>query len=212
MSIRKKTLKRGTNEWGPIYWYVFHRIALTYDKKVGDGNVSYRRKYQYFYMNYHAVLPCEVCRKDFKKVLSKNPINRAVLTDSTTLFHWTVARHNDVNRKLKRPIFSKERAENKYIGKPISHKILDKFMMYLFRNSLRNTNIGIIREYIRIFRTIYPCEKCRDGLTDIVKKSKNLRAMKTTLIFNSWYTRYKKYFHKTTKKKKVYSYADFISL
>jgi hypothetical protein len=63
---------------------------------------------KYLYMNF----PCGRCRNDIKRYMDRNQIPE--VTDDKTIFEWSWKFHNDLNKKLNKPIMSWELALELY--------------------------------------------------------------------------------------------------
>lgn len=82
--------------WGPKLWFVIHTIALNY-----PDNPSYEdvRNTENFFNSLKTNIPCEKCRFHYTERLDKNPIINH-LSNSDSLFRYTIDLHNDVNISL----------------------------------------------------------------------------------------------------------------
>jgi len=98
------------NSWGNKAWYFLHTVALAY-----PNNPTQKEKedYKLFYNNLQYILPCEICRKNFKQNIIDSPIDKH-LTDSISLFNWTVDIHNMVNKELNKTQITYDVAYNIY--------------------------------------------------------------------------------------------------
>lgn len=76
---------------GAPRWIALHRFARTWD---GD-----RAAAEAHLADLAAVLP-PCCQPHWRALLAEHPPE---LTSADALFVWTVARHNDVNRRLTKP-------------------------------------------------------------------------------------------------------------
>ena len=95
--------------WGPAKWCELHRIALA-------GNLTPARL-----QTFSASLPNHPCgcRNHWKILLEANPPPCAA--PAVAQFAWTVARHNDVNRRLGKPEKTLEEAQT--IHEPVLTQI-----------------------------------------------------------------------------------------
>lgn len=84
--------------FGPGTWTVMHVLAIVCEE---SGTPEDHKAYcQIVHRIVHA-LPCSTCRKHAVQYLDDNQIPRS--KDGGSLFTWSVAFHNAVNRKLKKP-------------------------------------------------------------------------------------------------------------
>lgn len=95
--------------WGPEAWNFMHAITFAYPKSnPTTEDVNNTRN---FFKYVGKVLPCLICRKHFDIMLEKYPPD---LQNQETLTRWLVDRHNDVNKRLNKPILSYEFVQKKF--------------------------------------------------------------------------------------------------
>lgn len=106
------------NIWGEYVWIGGHLMTVNYPYKPSDedkyGAVMYFTSLKY-------MLPCEVCKKNYKQKLNEKPIKDHV-NSRLELFKWWVDVHNMVNRCLGKKEWNYEKARKHYekiIKKPI---------------------------------------------------------------------------------------------
>lgn len=99
-----------SNVWGTHLWNSIHFIALGYPTEPTESDRHY---YKQFFENIGHVLPCKKCTVHFNNNLQALPIDQ-YLTNSDTLFDWTVKMHNLVNSDLGKPLWSTENAKQHY--------------------------------------------------------------------------------------------------
>lgn len=89
--------------WGPSMWFMMHLVACTFPQHPTDAD---KTKYMAFYKSLRDVLPCMGCRKGYEIITTTEPTKlvRSVFSSRQSLFKWTVAVHNRVNAKLRKPI------------------------------------------------------------------------------------------------------------
>jgi len=75
--------------WGPEVWNFMHSLAWLCDASKAD--------FVPFITTLQRVLPCPECADHFKTLLKEHP-------PVAPFFRWTVAAHNNVNRRTKRGI------------------------------------------------------------------------------------------------------------
>ena len=99
--------------WGPPIWSTIHYVALGYPTEPTQEHMDV---YRTFYMTIGRVLPCYKCRDNFQRHIEAiEPIEQA-LASRDSLFAWTVALHNMVNKDGKKPLMDVERAKVYYLG------------------------------------------------------------------------------------------------
>ena len=97
--------------WGPPTWQAIHYVAVAYPDKPTPEDVS---AYRAFYASLSGVLPCLQCAKHYGEHLAAMPLDDAAMTDSASLFAWTVRMHNRVNKSLGKPEMSLDDALRMY--------------------------------------------------------------------------------------------------
>lgn len=167
--------------WGPIYWNFIHTLAYTYDN---INKVSYVK----IYNNISQILPCLKCKKDFSKLINKYPPSK-YCTNRESVINWTIMLHNNVNKKIGKPVINKEKSDSIYTK---NHKKLTKFMYFLTSLSVNHTNIVNIKTIIKELSNVYPCKSCKNGLKNSISELNNVNNY--TQIF-SWYNKIGRYIH-----------------
>lgn len=110
----------GTKAWGKHFWYTLHFIALGYPK---DPESSDIQRFKEFFENFHFVIPCKRCSKNYLLHLNELPID-PYLSNTKLLFEWTVKLHNIVNAELGKKQWTIEEAYQHYT-KLLEHDISD---------------------------------------------------------------------------------------
>ncbi|KAK3936909.1 augmenter of liver regeneration [Diplogelasinospora grovesii] len=93
---------------GRSTWTLLHTIAATYPPKptpVEQNNI------RDFFRLFSKLYPCWVCAEDFQAYMKKE----AIKTESRDAFgNWLCDAHNEVNRKLGKPIFDCSKWEERW--------------------------------------------------------------------------------------------------
>lgn len=100
--------------WGRHLWFSIHFIALDYPLRPTSED---RASYQYFFENLWKVIPCFKCGQNYKKHLASLPLvseKGDYLESRETLFAWTVALHNIVNKMLNKSEMTLDEARQMY--------------------------------------------------------------------------------------------------
>lgn len=95
--------------WGPYFWATLHLSALGAPSTIDTIQASGLRS---FYTALPWVIPCQSCSDHLKETLQKLPLTEEVLKGGASLFEWTVALHNEVNRLLGKNSVSVEKARS----------------------------------------------------------------------------------------------------
>ena len=82
------------NIWGPYLWFFIHTLCLEYSDNPNEND---RRKIKQFFLNLGNLIPCEQCSEHYSLNLSSISNIDNALTDSNSLFNWSVDLHNIVN-------------------------------------------------------------------------------------------------------------------
>jgi hypothetical protein len=95
--------------WGKYLWTSIHIIALGFPD---EPSAKDKADFKEFYMSFWKVIPCQKCADNYRRHLTELSSIDNALTDSITLFKWTVDLHNIVNKELgKRNVSYKEAEE-----------------------------------------------------------------------------------------------------
>ena len=84
----------GPDTWGPHGWKFIHYVTLGYPSKPTNSD---KIKYKNFFITLSDVIPCILCKMNYKKHLQELPINESVLKNRHTLMAWAIKMHNLVN-------------------------------------------------------------------------------------------------------------------
>lgn len=102
--------------WGPPFWQAIHYVALGFNP-ISPNVVS---NYRAFYESLGSVIPCQVCAKHYNQILRTLPLTNKVLSTTSSLFDWTVAVHNHVNKEHGKRVISAEKAME-YLKNPLKY-------------------------------------------------------------------------------------------
>ena len=90
--------------WGPSFWFVLHTVSLNYPER---PTYVEKRTHHDFYRIVQHILPCEACRRHYKELFATYPIE-PFLTSKQSLVTWVVMIHNQVNKRLGKPLDMKQ--------------------------------------------------------------------------------------------------------
>lgn len=96
--------------WGPSFWFVMHTVSLNYPE---DPSYIDRRTHYDFYYNIRNILPCEMCREHYRELVKQYPI-QPFLDSKSALVSWVVMIHNQVNKRLGKPMIDRNDMLEKY--------------------------------------------------------------------------------------------------
>lgn len=136
--------------WGPPAWIFLHSITLNYPEKPTSKD---KKEYKSFFYSLSNILPCKVCRINYKNNLVKYPIDK-YLNSKKNMVYWLVLIHNEVNRECGKRQFTYTEAikhfdklySNKSLSEGFSHNSLDISQSSVFnKKSLRRASfIGLL--------------------------------------------------------------------
>ncbi len=86
--------------WGGKAWKFIHSIADGFPENPTTEQLNSAHQ---FFSNLHFMLPCQKCCVHCKENLKKNPPN---FKNKEELKKWLIDFHNDVNKMLKKPIYT----------------------------------------------------------------------------------------------------------
>ena len=100
------------NIWGPHMWFALHSISFNYPLHPTELD---KKRYGKFIDLLQYVIPCSVCRKNFRRNLKEFPPK---LSSRKAFVYWVIDIHNEVNSLTGKERISYEKAialyEKKY--------------------------------------------------------------------------------------------------
>ena len=91
----------GPDEWGPHGWKFIHYITLGYPTEPTNED---RNKYKNFFLSLSNVIPCVLCKMNYKQHLKEYPLDERVLKNQKNLMTWGIKVHNLVNKSNNKKI------------------------------------------------------------------------------------------------------------
>ena len=85
--------------WGKHAWIFLHSITMTYPENPTNEE---KKTYKYFFESLDKILPCIVCRKNYKKHITQLPIDN-FLHSRRNLVEWLINIHNQTNIMHNKP-------------------------------------------------------------------------------------------------------------
>ncbi len=98
------------NIWGPHLWFSLHTISFTYPLRPKDSD---KANYKAFFTELQHVIPCSVCKKNYKRHLQEFPVNNH-LHSRKDIVYWVIDLHNMVNSETGKRVLSYEDAIKRY--------------------------------------------------------------------------------------------------
>ena len=126
------------NIWGPHLWFSLHTISFNYPLKPTDKD---KTEYYNFFVNLQEVIPCSVCKKNYKRHLTEHPI-KDYLNSRKLLVYWVIDMHNMVNAEIGKKILSYENVIKKY--EDVYKKKIELDNINIIEKNYDNTNYRCI--------------------------------------------------------------------
>ncbi len=98
------------NVWGPHLWFSLHTISFTYPLKPKDSD---KANFKSFFNELQHVIPCSVCKKNYKRHLMEFPVDEH-LHSRKDLVYWVIDLHNMVNSETGKRVLSYDEAIKRY--------------------------------------------------------------------------------------------------
>ena len=98
------------NIWGPHLWFSLHSISFNYPLK---PSIEDKNNYKNFFLSLQEVIPCSVCKKNYKRHLNEHPL-QDYLDSRKSLVYWVIDMHNMVNAEIGKKILSYDIVVKKY--------------------------------------------------------------------------------------------------
>ena len=144
--------------WGNNVWYLFHTIA----EKIKDDEFNNIKDDIFFVIKTVSTnLPCPECSSDANALLNKVDFNNIKNKDDLKTFVFNF--HNQVNKKLNKPMFDKELLDTKYANASI-HSLYNNFFIIFSSNS------NVPQLMSASFHRQHNLPKIRDCLNKILTK------------------------------------------
>lgn len=90
--------------WGAKFWFTMHTIAYFYPDDPTRDEMMHAKN---FYESLKVLLPCPGCAQHYSELVEKMPLHGAV-TSRMNLITWVNDVHNEVNKRLGKPVLSLE--------------------------------------------------------------------------------------------------------
>ncbi len=106
----RRYIRMNQNVWGPHLWFSLHTISFTYPIRPKETD---KEEYKSFFVALQHVIPCSVCKKNYKRHLQEFPVD-AHLNSRKDLVYWVIDLHNMVNSETGKRVISYEDAIKRY--------------------------------------------------------------------------------------------------
>lgn len=96
------------NVWGPKLWEIMHTFSFSYPI---NPNLQHKQSAYNFYSSISLLIPCENCSSHCKEYIYNN---QPKVNSKEELILWVFNFHNEVNKRLNKPIYKLSDLYNKY--------------------------------------------------------------------------------------------------
>lgn len=118
-------------EWGNSIWYLFHGLA----EKLKPEHSNFSVKLMGQFYNICNNLPCDMCTNHAISILSNCNLNNINTKEALQTILWKF--HNEVNKKINKPLFTKLECDNLYKKCNINN-IIHNFRIVMLKNGINN--------------------------------------------------------------------------
>lgn len=94
--------------WGPKLWEVMHTFSYAYPE---NPSVIEKQSAKNFYSSIGNLIPCTHCSQHCLEYTKRNPPQ---VQNKQSLINWVYNFHNEVNKRLGKPIYPKHELDSKY--------------------------------------------------------------------------------------------------
>jgi len=140
------------NIWGSHLWFSLHTITFSYPNNPTNKD---KEQYKNFFYSLENVIPCSICKKNYKRHLIEHPIDDH-LNSKKKLVYWLIDIHNMVNAEIGKKIYSYDVIIKKY--EDVYNKNIDLTDNFNYKKNLFPLYINIVIllcSFIILFTTIY---------------------------------------------------------
>lgn len=96
--------------FGPPTWKTMHAVAYGFPP---SPTAEERQAAEDLVNSFQYLMPCKTCRDHYAQLLREHPIS-AASHSRDAFIRWTIDRHNDVNKRLNKPVWSYEDVDAVY--------------------------------------------------------------------------------------------------
>jgi hypothetical protein len=91
-------------------WFSLHSISFNYPL---EPSIEDKKNYKNFFLSLQEVIPCSVCKKNYKRHLNEHPL-QDYLDSRKSLVYWVIDMHNMVNAEIGKKTLSYDIIIKKY--------------------------------------------------------------------------------------------------
>ena len=112
--------------WGPHAWFFLHSIGMNYPE---NPSQEVKDKHYDFFYNLQFVIPCEICKKNYKTHFYKFPLKNN-LNSREEFEKWLILIHNEVNKIHKKKQYTYSEVKKLY------NKIYNREIDYMTKKNI----------------------------------------------------------------------------
>lgn len=98
--------------WGKPSWIFLYSVVLKYPANPTEIE---KKNMSTFLLSIQHILPCESCRMNMAKHMTKYKLDDVALSSNDNLFNWLLNIHNSVNQSQNRGTYTREQIINNYL-------------------------------------------------------------------------------------------------
>ena len=189
--------------WGEHAWYLMHRVTIYYPN---NPTPQHKQNIKKFFNTIQKVLPCDACKKGFKKNLEIYQLRPIHLSSRENLVKWLFTIHNRTNQKTGERRISYA-AFKKTINDELNKPILSKYIQLLKSNmwsfihyviqaypNIVNSHDRIeIKEFLTHLPKVLPPGKMREDYErKLGNNPLNINSLKSQKAMSLWYNKMNK--------------------
>lgn len=117
--------------WGRPMWDSLYYICASYPDSADQDEQETIKTY---FTIIGRLLPCEICRSNYKNHIKKHPITNDVLKSRYDLINWLISIDNEIRSMHGKPLITYEQVVAKYITLPqpfITNKMIISLVLIL---------------------------------------------------------------------------------
>ena len=123
----------GRSRWGPSIWYLFHTLSFKIkEEEFSSICVELLDIIKIICKN----LPCPSCAQHATEYMQRLNYNSIQNKNDFKMFFFNF--HNDVNKRIEKPMFSKEELDNKYVSANTLNIIKNFVQVFQYKNNSFN--------------------------------------------------------------------------
>jgi hypothetical protein len=162
--------------WQGLTWFMFHTMTLNY-------NPEYRDEYITFFDTLRTIIPCRMCRDNYKNKLDNPLLSIDANLNPERIFNWTVDLHNNVNKSTGKRLWSYDEARNYYNTNNFNNKMVKFFLYEYIKTNYKKTpeKTGQLLRMMKTLPYFNPNREKRQKLIEFKEKFELTR-----VTFKSW--------------------------